>query len=311
MSNEITKSMVAFKQARDAAVHADGDDLEHHLIEFVREIRRNRLCQSVIKALPAFDADAWWKSITASEEAKYGHLSSLPLPDGPDEKLAAFWDLASSMGSGNADLLSVAGFGQLFGAYKSSEAASKAISLVVRPFAEAFTDRLRDSTGMASPNVRELAGLPLAAIPPHDQTRIFLSHRSLDKQIVRPFCDVLAELGYEPWLDEHEMPAGSTLHRAISAGMDKSCAVVFFITSNFEDARWLGREIDHAVSRKIDEGDQFAVITLVFGDAQVPRPLREYVWANVQGEADALLQIVRALPIELGAARWRRNIYRK
>lgn len=311
MSNEIAKSMATFKQARDAAVHADGDDLEHHLIEFVREIRRNALCQRILTALPAFDADAWWKSITASEGAKYGHLSTLSLPDGPDEKLAAFWDLVSSMGSGTDELLSVAGFGHLFGAHKRADAASKAISLVVRPFAEAMTDRLRDFTGMASPNLREIAGLPLAAIPPQDQTRIFLSHRSVDKAIVRPYRDVLAELGYEPWLDEHEMPAGSTLHRAITAGMDASCAVVFFITPNFEDARWLGREIDQAITRKISEGDKFAVITLVFGDAEVPRPLREYVWANVKGEADALRQIIRALPIELGAPRWRKSVYRK
>lgn len=311
MSNEITKAMSAFKHARDAALHADAGDLEHHLIEFVKEVRRNELCQKVLAALPAFDAETWWSEQSGGPDARRYRLTGIALPDDSDAKLSALWDLASSMGSGDRKRLSVAGFGQMFGAFKSTDAASKAISLVVRPFAEALTDRLREYSGMASPSLREIAGLPLAAIPPQDQTRIFLSHRSLDKQIVRPFRDVLAELGYEPWLDEHEMPAGSTLHRAISAGMDASCAVVFFITPNFEDARWLGREIDHAISRKIDQGDKFAVITLVFGDAEVPRPLREYVWANVKGEADALLQIIRALPIELGAARWRRRIYQK
>ena len=311
MSSEVAKSLAAFKQARDAAVHADGDELEHHLIEFVREVRRNDLCQRVLATLPPFDADSWWTAIATSDDAKYGHVATLPLPDSPDEKLAAFWDLVSSMGSGDSKLLSIAGFSQLFGAYKSSEVASKAVSLVVRPFAEALTERLREYAGMASPNLRELAGLPLAAIPPQDQTRIFMSHRSVDKGIVRPYREVLDELGYQPWMDEHDMPAGSTLHRALTAGMDASCAVVFFITPNFEDERWLAREIDQAISRKVNEGDKFAIITLVFGAAEVPRPLREYVWANVNGEADALRQIVRALPIEMGPPRWRASVYRK
>ncbi len=82
------------------------------------------------------------------------------------------------------------------------------------------------------------------------------------------------ELGYDPWIDDHEMPAGTTLHRGIADGMDASCAVVFFVTENFEDERWLAREVDHAVHRKIDRDDKFAIITLVLGGV-VPRALKD------------------------------------
>jgi hypothetical protein len=310
-SNEIVKHLSAFRHARDAAVHADGDDLEHHLIEFVREVKRNPLCQRILSALPAYDANAWWKQQSDPELPHGNRLTALMFPASPDDKLVVLWDLVSSMGSGSSDLLDFQGFGQVMGAYKRSEAAAKAISLVIRPFAEAMTDRLREQAGMASPNLRELAGIPLAAIPGENESRIFLSHRSADKALVQPFFELLRELGHQPWLDAHDMPAGTTLHRGITEGIDASCAVVFFVTKNFEDERWLGREVDQAVHRKIEVGDKFAIITLVFDGGEVPRPLRDYVWVNVKSEADAIRAIVRALPIELGPPRWRARVYKK
>lgn len=55
----------------------------------------------------------------------------------------------------------------------------------------------------------------------------------------------------------------------------------------------------------------FAIITLVFAGGDVPRALKDYVFINVSGEADALRRIIKALPLELGPARWRPAIYRK
>ena len=308
---DLNKHLNAFKSARDAAVHADGDDLTHHLIEFVSEVNRNPMCREVLAALPAFDAEGWWQQQVEALQQRRRHDAALVFPDHPDEKLVVLWDLTASMGSGDDKQLNFRGFGQVMNAYKIDDAANKAVSMVIRPFAEVMTDRLRDRVGMASPRLRELSGVPLAAVPAEDEVRIFLSHRSADKDLVRPFADVLTELGYQPWLDEHAMPAGTTLHRGISDGMDSSCAVVFFVTPNFEDERWLAREVDHAISRKIEKGDKFAVITLLFEGGQVPRGLRDYVFVNVKGEADALRQIVRALPIELGPPRWRAKVYRK
>ena len=309
-SNRIVKDLTAFRRAREAAVHADKSDLDHHLIALVAEVKRNPACQRVLEALPEFDAEGWWTEFASSAEGTFGGRGPLVFPADPDEKLSALWELVSSMGSGAGDQLDFRGFGHTLGVYKHSEAAGKAVSLVVRPFAELMTDRLREQTAMASPAIRELAGVPLAAIPGEGEARIFLSHRSADKALVRPFHEVLREMGHEPWLDEHDMPAGTTLHRGITAGMDASCAVVFFVTRNFEDERWLAREVDQAVHRKVELADKFAIITLVFDDAQVPRALRDYVWVNVTSELEALRAIVRALPVELGAPRWRPAIYR-
>ena len=126
---DVTKHLSSFRQARDAAVHADADDLEHHLIEFVREVKRNPLCARVLAALPAYDAEAWWTS--QSEERADGwapRRTALDFPPSADDKFVVLWDLVSSMGSGSAERLDFRGFGNVLGAYKSSEAAAKAMS---------------------------------------------------------------------------------------------------------------------------------------------------------------------------------------
>ena len=64
-----------------------------------------------------------------------------------------------------------------------------------------------------------------------DAKKVFLSHKGVDKGKVTEFKNTLALLGYDPWLDEDAMPAGTPLERGLLQGMQDSCGVVFFITS--------------------------------------------------------------------------------
>ena len=43
-----------------------------------------------------------------------------------------------------------------------------------------------------------------------DSRKIFLSHKGSDKATVTDFKETLEVLGYEPWLDEDAMPAGTS-----------------------------------------------------------------------------------------------------
>jgi hypothetical protein len=63
--------------------------------------------------------------------------------------------------------------------------------------------------------------------------RIFLSHRSIDREIGHDVADSLREIGFDPWLDEDAMPAGADLERSIKDGIVCSCAAVFFVTPQF------------------------------------------------------------------------------
>ncbi len=135
--------------------------------------------------------------------------------------------------------------------------------------------------------------------------KIFLSHKSTDKTKVRMFKSALATLGFDVWIDEDSMPAGTKLHRGIRDGFKESCAVVFFITPNFKDVGALESEIDYAIEEKTAKGNMFSIITLLFSEngsfGEVPDLLRSYVWKQPANDLVALEEIIKALPIKLGS----------
>ena len=140
--------------------------------------------------------------------------------------------------------------------------------------------------------------------------KIFLSHKSSDKNLVLDFKETLDLLGYETWLDDEAMPAGTELQRGLLQGMKESCAVVFFITPSFEDERFLRSEINYAIREKLERGDDFSIITLQFigggGErASIPELLKDYVWKTPKTDLEALREIIRALPVVPGSVEWR------
>ncbi len=142
---------------------------------------------------------------------------------------------------------------------------------------------------------------------------VFLSHKGVDKEFVIDFKNSLALLGYDPWLDEDAMPAGTPLERGILKGMQDSCGVVFFITPSFKDDGFLETEINYAISEKRKKDDKFAIIALQFDDddgnpGEIPELLKAYVWKKPKSPLEALREIIRALPVVPGIVDWRDEI---
>jgi TIR domain len=139
--------------------------------------------------------------------------------------------------------------------------------------------------------------------------KIFLSHAGVDKPLVREFSQMLALLGFEPWLDEDAMPAGTELERGLLRGFNDSCAAVFFVTPNFTDENYLKTEVDYAIQQKRTKEDRFAIITLAFTEGgktgAVPELLRRYVYKEPKTRLEALREILRALPLEITGVRWK------
>ena len=146
-----------------------------------------------------------------------------------------------------------------------------------------------------------------------ESKKVFLSHKGVDKERVIEFKKTLELVGYDPWLDEDAMPAGTPLERGLLQGMKDSCAVVFFITPSFKDEGYLETEINYAIQEKHKKKDKFAIITLQFMDddgnvAEIPDLLKTYVWKNPKTPLEALREIVRALPVLPGTIDWREEI---
>jgi hypothetical protein len=146
-----------------------------------------------------------------------------------------------------------------------------------------------------------------------DAKKVFLSHKGIDKDKVADFKGTLQLLGYNPWLDEDAMPAGTPLERGLLQGMKDSCGVVFFITPSFKDEGYLETEINYAIQEKRAKGERFAIITLQFVDAEgkigeIPELLKTYVWKKPKTSLEALREIVRALPVAPSVVDWREGI---
>lgn len=172
-----------------------------------------------------------------------------------------------------------------------------------------MTFRLGNAANLASPEERALQAVPLNRIPKANETRIFLSHKSVDKPLVYRYYNALKELGFEPWLDEPDMPAGANLEREVFRGFAESCAAVFFITENFKDGKYLTAEVDYAVMQKRKKGKKFAIITLRYPNASpVPDLLTPYIYKDVANDLEGFHELLRALPIETGPIRWKARV---
>ena len=146
-----------------------------------------------------------------------------------------------------------------------------------------------------------------------DARRVFLSHKGANKNLVSDFKETLELLGYEPWLDEDDMPAGTRLERGLQQGMRDSCGVVFFITPEFRDEGYLATEIDYAIMEERRKEERFAIVTLQFvgddgSDPPIPELLQPFIWKTPTTDLEALREIVRALPVVPGAVDWKDDI---
>lgn len=134
--------------------------------------------------------------------------------------------------------------------------------------------------------------------------KIFLSHKSIDKKLVREVKKTLNVLGFEAWLDEDDLYAGDSLERGLMKGFKDSCAAIFFVTPDFKDEEYLGSEVEYAIAEKRSKKNDFVIITLVLEKEGilgiVPDLLSPYVYKKPSNQLQMIQEIVKALPMKLG-----------
>lgn len=301
--NEIINSLRIFKNRRDDLLHEDSATFEHNLDRFVDFCKKDPLVQKVIQPLIkkfeiSADPDEWMKELDKCE-------GKIRFPDNQEEELAMRFRILEKAA---ADFNYIFRIGLVLGGKKRDGWIDVFRSVVVRPLADEISHRLGDAAELASPDARALQAIPLVRIPSPNESKIFLSHKSIDKPVVYRHYNALKEVGFVPWLDEPVMPAGSNLERELLKGFQESCAAVFFITDNFKDEKYLATEIDYAVLQKRQKGKKFSIITLLCSDtASVPDLLIPYIYKKVSSDLKGFYEIVRALPLELGPIRWKVN----
>lgn len=300
--DQIKNSLQLFVDRRDDLLHEDAAAFDHHLQRFVEFCQNDALIQSIISPLQeklSVNVDEWWENLDS-------HSRQLQFPSDLDTELLLRYELLMSV-MNNQRLIYKLGFAM--GKSKRDETIELFRTLIIRPLANELSRRLGDAANMATPEERALQAVPLIRLPKANETKIFLSHKTVDKPLVYRYYNALKELGFEPWLDEPAMPAGSNFEREIYKGFTESCAAVFFITENFKDEKYLAAEVDYAIMQKRGKGKKFVIITLRYPEAaKVPDLLTPYIYKDVLNDLEGFYELLRALPIEVGPIRWKAEV---
>jgi hypothetical protein len=133
-----------------------------------------------------------------------------------------------------------------------------------------------------------------------ENSRIFLSHKGINKPLVEKIDRALRLLNLKTWFDRDDLAAGETLVRGVDNAFSGCAAAVFFISADYVDAGVIGKEIDRAIHEAALRKDSFRIIPLVLAqhggsDAHVPGPLQTLVWKTVD-DVEIVPGILRALP---------------
>ena len=124
---------------------------------------------------------------------------------------------------------------------------------------------------------------------------VFLSHSSVDRQLVRWIAVDLGNRGYRPWLDEWEIAAGESIPKRISDGIEECRAMGVVLSRSAVSSHWVEREW-HAKYWDEVEKKNVVVIPLLLSPCKVPPLLRFKRYADfTAGFSDGMEDLLNGL----------------
>lgn len=107
--------------------------------------------------------------------------------------------------------------------------------------------------------------------------KVFLSHSSKDKPLVRQIRKALLPFNNFLWIDELEILPGDSLIKKLSTAMSESVKVIAFISKNSVDSDWVRRELNYFISEEISS-DEPRIIPILIDSTPAPPFLREKLY---------------------------------
>lgn len=84
--------------------------------------------------------------------------------------------------------------------------------------------------------------------------RVFLSHASPDKPLVRRIAQALRVAGHEPWLDEEQILTGESIPAAVERGLREADFVVVCLSKAAAERGWIEAERDATLMQQLRDG---------------------------------------------------------
>jgi TIR domain len=129
----------------------------------------------------------------------------------------------------------------------------------------------------------------------------FLSHSSLDKDIVRRIATRLRECGVDVWLDERELIPGDTILEHVSDSIRYVDFVAVILSRSALGSPWVKKELSMAVTREIQE-ERKTVIPILIEECEIPDFLKDKLYANftdVRKFDEAMIQLLSSLNADI------------
>jgi len=79
--------------------------------------------------------------------------------------------------------------------------------------------------------------------------KVFISHASRDKDLVRSIANVLKESGMDVWDDTLEIYPGENWAEKIAQALEESQAMVVLLTPDAQISKWMEWEIEYALGK--------------------------------------------------------------
>jgi hypothetical protein len=95
----------------------------------------------------------------------------------------------------------------------------------------------------------------------------FLSHSSVDAQLVKLVATELGKRGVIAWLDQNELEPGVSLKKALKTAIEEQATITLFLSLEALDSYWVNEELTIALEVDRESGNNDLIIPVFLGDA--------------------------------------------
>ena len=109
--------------------------------------------------------------------------------------------------------------------------------------------------------------------------KIFLSHSSKDKPLVKRINDDLKSHDFITWLDSDDIPLGGSIVEFIERGLSESDIVMVFLSEHAVHSKWVQNEWQAKLFSHINE-NRIIIIPVLVNKCQIPKFLAHLKYAD-------------------------------
>ena len=120
---------------------------------------------------------------------------------------------------------------------------------------------------------------------------VFISYSQKDKDRVSLFASIMAQNGFDIWMDVKNICLGENIISAISEGLNNADIYMLFISQNSNRSSWVTEELNIALTKSV-ENKKPRIVPVLLDDCTIPSVLSGRLYLDARKSIqDALMQL--------------------